>query len=70
VSGAGSNGAHDMEKLEAFVEECSAMHGMHDAVIARDSLQTQNIWAIRDGMAEAVVKHGKYFNTVYTECGS
>jgi phage-related protein len=59
VVGAGSNGGHDMEKLEAFVDECSTLEGMLDAVIAQDSLQTQNIWAIRDGMAEAVVKHGR-----------
>lgn len=47
-----------MEKLETFVEECSQLDTMQDAVIAQDSLQTQNIWAIRDGMAEAVVRHG------------
>jgi D-2-hydroxyglutarate dehydrogenase len=55
---AGSNGAHDMEKLEAFVEECSELDAMHDAVIARDSQQTQNIWKIREGIPEGVIKHG------------
>ena len=47
-----------MEKLEAFVEACCALRGVHDAVIAQDLQQTANIWRLRDGMAEAVVKHG------------
>jgi hypothetical protein len=56
--GAGSNGRHDMEKLEAFVDECSILEEMQDAVIAQDSLQTQNIWKIREGISESVIKHG------------
>ena len=47
-----------MQKLEAFVDACAALPGMHDAVIAQDSQQTANLWRLRDGMAEAVVKHG------------
>ena len=56
--GAGSNGAHDMEKLEAFVEACCALRGVHDAVIAQDSQQTANIWRLREGIPEGVIKHG------------
>lgn len=56
---AGSNGAHDMAKLEAFVEECSELPAMQDAVIAQDSQQTQNIWKIREGIPEGVIKQGK-----------
>jgi hypothetical protein len=47
-----------MEKLESFVEACTSEKKLEDAVIAQDLQQVQNIWKIRDGLAEAVVKHG------------
>ena len=51
-----------MEKLEAFVEECSTLDAMKDAVIAQDSLQAQNIWNIREGIPEAIIRHGVVHN--------
>lgn len=58
---AGSNGAHDMEKLEAFVEACSGSDRFEDAVIAQDLQQAHNIWQIREGISESLHKHGARF---------
>lgn len=55
---AGSNGTHDMEKLEAFVEACSGSERFEDAVIAQDLQQAHNIWQIREGISESLNKHG------------
>eukprot|EP00892_Ulva_mutabilis_P012695 jgi/Ulvmu1/9799/UM056_0039.1 len=59
VETSGSNDAHDVEKLEAFVEACSSSSQFEDAVIAQDMQQAQNIWQIREGISESLNKHGR-----------
>ena len=65
-TGAGSVGAHDMQKLEAFVDACAALPGMHDAVIAQDSQQTANLWRLREGIPEGIIKQGARVGRVLT----
>jgi D-2-hydroxyglutarate dehydrogenase len=51
-----------MEKLEAFVKECGTLDQVVDAVVAQDSSQAQNIWRIREGIPESIIRHGMMFS--------
>lgn len=55
---AGSNGAHNREKLEAFLEEAFESGTVSDGVIAESETQSAALWELRESLPEAVVKAG------------
>ncbi|KAE8346498.1 hypothetical protein BDV24DRAFT_147639 [Aspergillus arachidicola] len=54
VETSGSNGEHDMAKLESFLEHIMGEGIVADGVLAQDETQFQGIWRWREGITEAL----------------
>ncbi|OJD26486.1 hypothetical protein ACJ73_02126 [Blastomyces percursus] len=54
VETSGSNGEHDNEKLEAFLEHVMGESIVADGVLAQDETQAQTLWRWREGITEAL----------------
>ncbi|EYE95524.1 FAD-binding oxidoreductase [Aspergillus ruber CBS 135680] len=54
IETSGSNGDHDMAKLEAFLEHIMEEGIVADGVLAQDETQFQSIWRWREGITEAL----------------
>lgn len=55
---AGSNGEHNREKVEAFLEQAFEQNLVKDGVIAESEAQTGELWELRESLSEAVLKTG------------
>ncbi|XP_019618594.1 PREDICTED: D-2-hydroxyglutarate dehydrogenase, mitochondrial-like [Branchiostoma belcheri] len=58
IETAGSNGAHDEEKLNLFLEKVLGEGIVEDGTVATDSTKIQSIWSIRERLAEALLHDG------------
>ncbi|OJD15232.1 hypothetical protein AJ78_04493 [Emergomyces pasteurianus Ep9510] len=54
VETSGSNGEHDNEKLEGFLEHVMGESIVADGVLAQDETQAQTLWRWREGITEAL----------------
>ncbi|KAL1959915.1 hypothetical protein VTO42DRAFT_583 [Malbranchea cinnamomea] len=54
VETSGSNGEHDSEKLEKFLEDVMEKSIVMDGVLAQDETQAQELWRWREGITEAL----------------
>lgn len=61
VETSGSNKDHDDEKLNAYLESLMVDEIVQDGVVAQDTTQIQNLWAIREGIPEACSKAGAVY---------
>ncbi|KAG0201365.1 hypothetical protein BGX28_005790 [Mortierella sp. GBA30] len=61
IETSGSNKDHDDEKLNNYLEGLLTDDIVQDGVVAQDTTQFKNLWAIREGIPEACSKTG----TVY-----
>ena len=57
----GSNAAHDEEKLASFVETALVEEVIEDGTLTSDPAKVKNIWALREGISEAVLREGYVF---------
>lgn len=57
----GSNEAHDVEKLEAFLEGVMEDGYVRDGTVASSADQSAHIWSIREGITEALSKSGRVY---------
>jgi len=57
----GSNETHDSEKLERFLESVMGEGAVVDGTIAASADQSASIWAIREGITEALSKSGRVY---------
>ncbi len=53
IETSGSNGEHDNEKLEKFLEDVMEKEIVDDGVVAQDATQLGSLWAWREGIPEA-----------------
>lgn len=58
VETSGSNGEHDNEKLEAFLEHVMDEEIVADGVVAQDGTQIAQLWGWREGITEAIGHFG------------
>ncbi|KAJ9663844.1 D-lactate ferricytochrome c oxidoreductase [Neophaeococcomyces mojaviensis] len=58
VETSGSNGEHDNEKLEAFLEHVMGEEIVTDGVVAQDDTQIAELWSWREGITEAIGHNG------------
>ncbi|KAF9988383.1 hypothetical protein BGZ75_009549 [Mortierella antarctica] len=61
IETSGSNKEHDDEKLNRYLEGLLTDDVVQDGVVAQDSTQIQNLWAIREGIPEACSKAGAVY---------
>ncbi|KAG0055442.1 hypothetical protein BGZ83_008584 [Gryganskiella cystojenkinii] len=61
IETSGSNKDHDDEKLGAYLENLLTDGVVEDGVVAQDTTQILNLWAIREGIPEACSKAGAIF---------
>ncbi|KAK3806465.1 MAG: hypothetical protein J3Q66DRAFT_120710 [Benniella sp.] len=61
IETSGSNKDHDDEKLNNFLEKLLGDNIVQDGVVAQDSTQIHNLWAIREGIPEACSKAGAVY---------
>ncbi|OLN85808.1 putative D-lactate dehydrogenase, mitochondrial [Colletotrichum chlorophyti] len=54
VETSGSNGDHDYEKLEAFLEDVMSNEIVSDGVLAQDETQSKALWGWREGIPECL----------------
>ncbi|KAF2220625.1 hypothetical protein BDZ85DRAFT_275655 [Elsinoe ampelina] len=54
IETAGSNGEHDSEKLEAFLEHVMSEAIVDDGVVAQDGAQQGQLWRCREGVTETL----------------
>jgi FAD/FMN-containing dehydrogenase len=54
IETSGSNGEHDSEKLEKFLESVMEEEIVDDGVLAQDQTQAQALWSWREGIAECL----------------
>ncbi|KAM5465987.1 D-lactate ferricytochrome c oxidoreductase [Microsporum audouinii] len=54
IETSGSNGEHDNEKLEAFLEHVMGESIVADGVLAQDETQAQALWRWREGITESL----------------
>ncbi|KAK2045570.1 FAD linked oxidase domain-containing protein [Colletotrichum somersetense] len=54
VETSGSNGDHDYEKLEAFLEDVMSNDVVSDGVLAQDETQSKALWGWREGIPECL----------------
>jgi FAD/FMN-containing dehydrogenase len=52
IETSGSNGDHDSEKLNAFLEDVMEKEIVSDGVVAQDETQVKSLWAWREGISE------------------
>lgn len=57
----GSNNEHDMQKLEAFVEEAMTQQVVADGVMAQDLSQLYEMWEIRESCNPIVASQGRVY---------
>lgn len=58
IETSGSNEAHDMEKIEAFLEKSMEDGLVDDGIIAQDETQLRNLWSWRESIPEASTAAG------------
>ena len=58
VETSGSNAAHDMEKLEGFLESAFEAGCVADGVIAQDGVQAATLWRLREEVSPSFSAHG------------
>lgn len=58
IETSGSNGDHDNEKLEAFLEHVMEEEIVADGVVAQDDTQIQELWSWRERITEAIGHQG------------
>ena len=56
IETSGSNKEHDDEKLMTYLENIMSRGVAQDGVVAQDETQIRRLWAIRDGLTEALGK--------------
>lgn len=61
IETSGSNGDHDSEKLNSFLEYVMGEEIVSDGVVAQDERQVQSLWSCREGISEA----SQHFGGVY-----
>lgn len=61
VETAGACGSHDMAKLHAFIRESAAAGDVLDATLAADADHAGQLWRLRYGVSQALVKAGHVF---------
>lgn len=61
IETSGSNKDHDDEKLSMLLEELMESSAISDGVMAQDETQAQNLWALRESIAEAAGKKGAVY---------
>ena len=54
VETSGSNGDHDYEKLEKFLEDVMSREVIADGVVAQDGTQARSLWGWREGVPECL----------------
>ncbi|KHN99523.1 D-lactate dehydrogenase 2 [Metarhizium album ARSEF 1941] len=58
VETSGSNGEHDYEKLEKFLEHVMSNEVVADGVVAQDATQIKTLWSWREGITECIGHFG------------
>ncbi|XP_013396492.1 D-2-hydroxyglutarate dehydrogenase, mitochondrial isoform X3 [Lingula anatina] len=58
IETSGSHGSHDEEKLNVFLEAAMGKGIVQDGTIAMDVTQRQNIWGLRERIAEGLLHDG------------
>ncbi|KAK3105299.1 hypothetical protein FSP39_021859 [Pinctada imbricata] len=58
IETSGSNGQHDEEKLNQFLEEMMSLGLVHDGTVATESIKIKNIWGLRERLAEGLLHDG------------
>ena len=61
IETSGSNKDHDDEKLTNYLEGLLTDEIVQDGVVAQDTTQFKNLWAIREGIPEACSKTGSLY---------
>ncbi|KAG0254122.1 hypothetical protein BG011_005943 [Mortierella polycephala] len=61
IETSGSNKDHDDEKLSNYLEGLLTDEIVQDGVVAQDTTQFKNLWAIREGITEACAKTGSVY---------
>ncbi|KAG0306185.1 hypothetical protein BGZ98_002843 [Dissophora globulifera] len=61
IETSGSNKDHDDEKLNSYLEGLLTDDIVQDGVVAQDTTQFKNLWAIREGIPEACSKTGSVY---------
>ena len=61
IETSGSNADHDNEKLNAFLERTMEDGLILDGTVAQDESRAKDLWMLREGIAEALVKEGKVY---------
>ncbi|KAF9336441.1 hypothetical protein BG006_008722 [Podila minutissima] len=61
IETSGSNKDHDDEKLGSYLEGLMGDDIVQDGVVAQDTTQVRNLWAIREGIPEACSKSGAVY---------
>ncbi len=61
IETAGSAAAHDVEKLNGFLEAVMADGTVSDGVVAQDGAQAGALWRLREEVAVAAVAHGAVY---------
>ncbi|KAK5815031.1 hypothetical protein F5H01DRAFT_344802 [Linnemannia elongata] len=61
IETSGSNKDHDDEKLNTYLEGLMGDEIVQDGVVAQDTTQILNLWAIREGIPEACSKAGAVY---------
>mmetsp|Transcript_30770 Transcript_30770/g.57953 ORF Transcript_30770/g.57953 Transcript_30770/m.57953 type:complete len:460 (+) Transcript_30770:511-1890(+) len=61
IETSGSNGFHDSEKLERFLDASTSKGLVANGIIAQDQSETAAIWRIREGVAEALGRAGAVY---------
>ncbi|KAF9161189.1 hypothetical protein BGX21_002402 [Mortierella sp. AD011] len=61
IETSGSNKEHDDEKLNNYLEGLLTDEIVQDGVVAQDTTQYKNLWAIREGIPEACSKVGSVY---------
>ena len=54
IETSGSNGDHDYEKLENFLEDVMSKEVISDGVLAQDETQVKSLWGWREGITETM----------------
>lgn len=58
IETSGSNSTHDMEKLEAFLEDAMGSGTVVDGTVAQDTVQARKLFAIREDITLALSSRG------------
>eukprot|EP00803_Ostreobium_quekettii_P000947 evm.model.scf_12EXC.5 EVM.evm.TU.scf_12EXC.5 scf_12EXC:51191-53645(-) len=61
VETSGSSETHDKNKVEEFLAEVMSAGLLVDGALAQDTSQASNMWRVREGVTEALVRRGKVY---------